>query len=645
MIKKIVLFIFVFFSLQITYAQINFNASANSFGSNQGVTQRPTIFITDAVTGDDLRTFIINNPITGSVVNRDITFNAELVIQGNGTLTDNNAVYHFPDIYRYVPRSGVTVTFTDITLRYSGDQKLHSFNQAYTANFTRVFYIQGVTGGRSDFFNNGSYTFNLNDVTFVSYGGNDFLHFQTNTTLNNISITNAQGRLNFEPGARLAGEVEIVNNLTLRGVSSIVGGSGSLGDFRTVNMDWDATNWNFTQRNVDFFFVNPIKPIGWVGYSGTASRVQEFYTHDVTLTDENLTPLNNINTFLYNNLQDVFDYNVTTNTQGQIQTQEVLRIDNTTPNGLNFDRGVSTFVVGEYLKEYYAVERNLIEPIVDNLVVLDDQNISETNTATVASYAGISIDHTAKTLTISQNHTLCEVYDFIKLNKINNLTQPNILEIFATPDGEQRLDVDDYQLILNGTAVLSPCDKFVKIESSVTSNITNFDNLQVGLEDAVQLYRFISISNINSANVVIEDLNTNTEFLNISNFTGTSSSVTLFASNNTRLEITRDGYTTWATEQDFSGAQDIYQFVAQQAPIISPATQSNQDEIVFLVKKILQKNEGILKTVNGSNPTLNIQNITQNATIQATEERQLETINLLKRILAKTEAIKKSTLN
>lgn len=401
-------------------------------------------------------------------------------------------------------------------------------------------------------------------------------------------------------------------------------------------------NWRFSQRVVDFFFVNPIKPIGWTGYSGNASRVKEYYTHDITVTDESLNPLSNLNTYLYNNLQDVFDYNELTDAHGQIPTQEVLHIDNSI--SLNFDRGISTLVVGDYLKTYFAVERNLNTPIVDNLVIIDDDNISETNTATVAAYSGISIDHSAKTLTISQNHTLCEVYDFIKLNKLSNLRSPSILNMFVSTNGE-RINIDDYQLILSGSAILAPCDKFVKIESSVTSTITDINNLQVGLEDATQFFKFISIENINSANVQIRDLNTNTDFLNLTNFTGTSNSVTLFSSNSTRLEITRDGFTTWATEQDFSGPEDIYEFVAYQAPIITPATQSNQDEIVFLAKKILQKNEGILKSLNGTNPTLNITNITQNTTIQATEERQIEILNFLKRILAKTEAIKKSTLN
>ncbi|WP_299683471.1 hypothetical protein [uncultured Tenacibaculum sp.] len=618
-----------------SYSQITFNASAPSTGSPGG--NRATIFITGPTTGDQLRTFIQANPAAGSVVNRDITFSAELKIQGAGTLTDNNAVYHFPGIFRYAPQSGVTVTFTDVTIHYTGSAKGHSYNFAYTANFTRVFYLLGVTSGRSDFFNNGNYTFNFEDVTFSGYGASDFLHFQTNTTIENITI-NANRALNFEPGARLAGETEIIRNLKLRGVTQIVGGSGSNGDFKAFNMDWSATNWRFSQRNVDFFLVNPIKPTGWTGYSGSASRVKEFYTHDVQVSDPNLNPLNNINVLLYNNNAGTFDYNLNTDISGQITTQEVLKIDNAV--SLNFDRGTSTLVVANYLKNYYAVNKNFIEPITDNVVITDDEFITETNTTIVAGYSGIAVNHAARTVTISVNRTLCEVYDFMKLNKINNLTQPDISTFFVTPS-EDILDINNYQLILSGSAVLSPCEKFVKVESDVTSSIADLNNLDVGLQDATQFYKFISIANVNSADLLITDLNTSTDFLSETNFTGTSNSVTTFASNQVRLQVTRDGFTDWATVQDFSGPEDIYKFVAYQAPLIDPSTSINQEEMIFLAKKILQKNVGILKELNGTNPTLNITDVTQNATLQATEERQIEILNLLKRILTKTTAIKK----
>ena len=599
------------------------------------------IRISGTQTGDQLRTFINNNPAAGDVVNRDITFNRDLRLNSNSVLTDNNAVYHFPGNRRFEPWTNSTANFTDITIHYSGTAKNHSFNRPYTANFTRVFYLQGVTSGRSDFFNNGNYTFNMNNVTFVSYGGSDFLHFQTATTLNNITITNAQGGMFFEPGARNAGQVQIINNLTLRGVPNIVGGSGANGDFKTYNMDWDATTWNFNQRNVDFFFVNPVKPAGWTGYSGSVSRVREYYTHDVTVTDASFNPLNNIAVRVYNNNDASFDYTQNTNASGEITQQEILKIHNVPANT---DRGLSTLVVADYAKNYYAVPRNFNEPIEDNVVLTDDEFITETNTGTVAGYTGITINHGTKQITVSGNSTLCELYDFIKLNKINNLNQPSIDTFLATPSTDI-LDIADYDFVLTASGTINACDKFVKLVTSSDAIIANTTNLGIGLQDSDELYKFIQINNLVNADVLITDEATvpATTILSLTNFTGTSASVATTTSANVRILVTRSGYTDWSVIDDFSGTQDLYRYTVHQAPITSAyATSANQEDILFLAKKVLMKNQGILQQVNGSNPTLSINNVTQPATTQATEEKQDEILELLKRILLKTTVIKKS---
>lgn len=636
--KSLILYCSIIFSLFTStsiLAQITFDPNAGSTGNPGG--NRATIFINGNMTGDDLRNFIVANPAAGSINNRDITFSSELKIQG--TLTDENSVYHFPDIYRYAPQNGAIVNFTDITIHYTGVAKGHSYNAAYTANFDRVFYLQGVTAGRSDFFNNGNYTFNMNDVTLVSYGVSDFLHFQTTQTLNNITIVNAQGGLNFEPGARNAGDIEVINNLKLKNVTRIVGGSGSNGDFKTYDMNWDATNWNFSQRNVDFFFVNPIKPTGWTGYSGSASQVKEYYTHDVIVTDNAKNPLSNLTITLYNNSDTSFDYTILTDAQGVITTQEVLKIDNS--RGLNFDRGASTLVIPEYSKEYYAVDRDFNSAIKDNVVIVDDKNVTETNQTIVTAYTGIAINHTGKTVTISSNHSLCEVYDFIKLNKMTNLTQPSISNLLVDVQGET-LNINDYQFILTGAAIITPCEKFAKIKSDQPSVLSDVNNLKTGLEDANGLFKLISLTNINQADVIITDENTGSIITSETNFTGESNTVTQINSTQIRILVTRDGYTTWATTLDLFGITDTFRFEVFQATSTNPATVSNQETILYLTKKILQKSEGILVELNGTTPNVIINNNTQPATINATEERQEQMISLLKRILSKTTAIKKS---
>lgn len=624
---------------------------ANNYNPGGPGGARRAIIVSGNQTGDDLRTFIINaNPNVGTVDDRNITFDAELVIDSDATFTDYNATYHFPENFRYSPRLNSIVTFTDLTIHYSGSQKTHTYNQPYTANFTRVFFIQGSEGTRSDFFNNGDYTFNMNGVTFVSYGNNDFIHFQSNTTLNDITITNSQGGLNFEPGANIDGDVQVINNLKLEGINRIVGGRDAQGDFRAVNMEWLVDDWIFSPRDVDFVFVNPIKSPSWQGYifqqnggngNGNNLSVKELYTHDVTVTDRDLNPLSGVNVFLYNNNEETFDYSAITDAEGKVPRQEVLKIDNTV--SLNHDRGISVLLVPDYFTRFFSVARDFTSPIVDNIVIEEDEFITEMNSNIVASYSGINIDHNNRIITISENTTLCELYDFVKLDKVNNITQPSLLEFLATPS-KNILDISDYQMVLTPNAILSPCDNFVKIESSATSTIPVFENLHVGIEDATQSFKYIQISNLINANIVIEDRSStpSANFLELNNFTGVSSSVTQFDSDNVSIVVTRDGYTTWALEQDFSSDQDIYFFVARQSPLLNPATSEKQDEIIFLAKKILMKSQGIVQQLNHNPTTLSIDNLTQQATLQATKERQLEILDLLKRSLAKTTASRNS---
>ena len=331
------------------------------------------IIISGTETGNSLRSYLASNSFLASVTNNDITFNRDLRISSNANFSDENAVYHFPQSYRFEPQSNCTVTFTDVTIHYSGNAKNHSFNSAYTANFTRVSYLQGVTSGRSDFFNNGNYTFNMSDVTMVSYGSSDYLHFQTPDTLNNITIVNKQGGLNFEPGAVNAGETQVINNLKLVNVSQMVGGAFSQGDFKVYNLDWNATNWQFSQRSVDFHFVNPIKPSNWNAYTGSFSRTKEYYTHDVKLVNSAGSTVPNARVLLLNNYDHqnspsyTSEYDVTTGANGEIDQQEILKINNSLSSSLR-NRGDFTLIVADYNKTYQTHTRSFTEQISEYFI-------------------------------------------------------------------------------------------------------------------------------------------------------------------------------------------------------------------------------------------------------------------------------------
>ena len=213
-------------------------------------------------TGDSLRTYASSSPHC-EVNGRNILFNVSLELTNNYNLTDHNSSYIFMIDARLEGKAGGVINFTDVIIRYDGNLKLHSFMQPHTQNFTRVTWILGVLNSRSDFFSNGSYTFNYNDVNLVSYGQYDYLHFQTDQTINNLKVNNAQGRLVFEVGANGPTETQTINNLKLEGVTRFVGGQTSRGSIRTNDMQWTATIWLHRPRAAYFYHVNPIKPAGW----------------------------------------------------------------------------------------------------------------------------------------------------------------------------------------------------------------------------------------------------------------------------------------------------------------------------------------------------------------------------------------------
>lgn len=356
------------------------------------------IIQTGTETGDNLRTWIQMNPAQrGDVDGRHIRFRKSLDIQG--TFTDERAIYHFPNTFGFYPRGNNTntcvVNFTDVVIHYTGSQRGYGDNYRYTANWTRVKFIQGATSGRSDFFNNGNYVFNFQDVTLISYGAGDYLHFQTDRVLRDITIINAQGALSFEPGVMDAADVETIINLKLRGVTQFVGGQGIPatncdGTVRIENLDWNVNDWRFNQRDSRFVFVNPIKPNTWTGYSGTCSNVKEYYTHDVTVLDGSRTPIQNSEVYLYNNKENTYEpgYSpISTDVNGNIPQQEILWINNQTST--NYDRGTWTIVVADYNYEYYTQSRVFDKKIDEDIIILEDKSITEPNEAVVGAYTTI----------------------------------------------------------------------------------------------------------------------------------------------------------------------------------------------------------------------------------------------------------------
>lgn len=362
-------------------------------------------------TGDSLRTYASSSPHC-EVNGRNILFNVSLELTNNYNLTDHNSSYIFMIDARLEGKAGGVINFTDVIIRYDGNLKLHSFMQPHTQNFTRVTWILGVLNSRSDFFSNGSYTFNYNDVNLVSYGQYDYLHFQTDQTINNLKVNNAQGRLVFEVGANGPTETQTINNLKLEGVTRFVGGQTSRGSIRTNDMQWTATRWLHRPRSAYFNHVNPIKPPNWEGYviDGNGFYVKEFYTHDVKIVKENNVPVEGSQIILGHRADpqtSIADsdirYALTTDVDGRIPRQEVNTYHDEVTYS-DFDLRVVSYTqqIGGGIR---ALQNGQID---ETIVTQTDPSLTETDKAVVDAYTVISNAN--------------ELYDAIKAYQVDNYT-------------------------------------------------------------------------------------------------------------------------------------------------------------------------------------------------------------------------------
>ena len=73
-----------------------------------------------------------------------------------------------------------------------------------------------------------------------------------------------------------------------------------------------------------------------------------------------------------------------------------------------------------------TITQSLIGDGVLNIdwTLFDDVNITETE-AVARAYTGIAIDHVNRIISVTENHTLDEIYDFIVANKLDNLASPS----------------------------------------------------------------------------------------------------------------------------------------------------------------------------------------------------------------------------
>ena len=279
------------------------------------------------------------------------------------------------------------------------------------------------------------------------------------------------------------------------------GGRGNIQDCR-----WTETRMRFKNSATGSDLILKSHGINQGGANGMADVSKEI---QLTITDSDAAAIvgaryyiidydngnranytQNANNIIYD--QDL-EYTDITDAAGETPTVEVLTLA-VVDNGANFDGTTKDYrsknnntddlfdiFIWSYahLSATFSQELKGIDVLNIPWTLFPDNNITESNSATVAAYTGIAIDHTeaAQTITITESHTLDEIYDFVKYNKTLaaniKFPTPGTLAVIASGD---ELQFPDYSIIVSGaTTDLSEGTMFTKMAATNGTITTTAD--------------------------------------------------------------------------------------------------------------------------------------------------------------------------
>ncbi len=379
------------------------------------------------------------------------------------------------------------------------------------------------------------------------------------------------------------------------------------------------------------------------------NNILEVY-RDLSLTtiEDDGTPITDANIYIKRSSGDAFTNSTAVNGSG-IYTERLLQYKQTHGSSVVSYQNEYDIYYAHYNKRFKAqsytldfVEGMNGENNLGNIKLLDDEAITESNMSTVSSYSGISIDHTNKMITINDSISICNLYDYLKYDKVAlNRDMPTVTSFVASQDGTT-LDISDYSITLNSNGKLTVCTNFEKIETTGSSTIGTLSNLQIALKDQLNTYKLIRLSGLISGSVMVTDHIQDTVITSFSEQNGDVTFVTNGNYTEIKVLVERNDYTDWGHVIDATTG-DVFSYIVFHAPkAFLSATEENQQEMIFILQKLLLKTQTIQTEFDNSTlaiPTFTINNY--NTGIQATLENQTEMTRILELLLKHNTSIKK----
>lgn len=441
--------------------------------------------------------------------------------------------------------------------------------------------------------------------------------------------------------------LNIVNNHSTSGTRHFVLVNFPGGN--TYNLDrLDARNICLYSSSVYTAQLN--NPIGNIRKGQFYNNILEVY-RDLSLTtvNDDGSPATGISIYIDRTIGTPFT-NVNSVAANGTYTQRLLQYRQTHGSSSISQQNEYHIYFANYLKEFKAQSYTLdfVEGLngennLGTIKLLNDNAITETNINTVANYSGIQINHTNKTITISDSISLCNLYDYLKYDKATvNQNKPSVTSFLASKS-TTTLNISDYSLELNASGKLTACDGFERVLTTGTANIADINNLQIALTDQSKNYKLIRLQGLSNSLISVIDHIQDTVITSFADISGEFSFVTDGNYSEIKLIVEKDHYTDWGHVLNLPTA-NIFSYIVFNAPKdFLEATKKQQEEMIFILQKLLLKTQAIQSNMNNQvipTPTFTINNY--NTGIQATIENQVEMMRILKILLKNNTSIKKS---
>ena len=277
-------------------------------------------------------------------------------------------------------------------------------------------------------------------------------------------------------------------------------------------------------------------------------------------------------------------------------------------------------------------------------IILTEDDLFNTSISNANAITGINFNSTTSTITISENRTLQDLYNYYKvwISDANNMN----VNPFITNSGDV-LNIGAYNLVINENARLESSNNFSKVITTGVATIgTNADianNLFIALTDNSNTYKLIELKNLLSADGEIRDF-TNTSFPNgelLTSFTGLNGTyrfVTTSSSTQIKIEVFKDGFSNWVVNPLDVSTDDVYSYIVIQGEDGNPATLENQETQLYLLKKILVLSEAYRSSYGELPADLQVTLNQVTTGTKANAEYQEDQIALLKQVLVRLTA-------